>query len=117
MEINTAILSILRDCKGRTRKITRTNLRWRVSSLVGRNVPDRALRRAIEELRVSTREGACICSSSQSGGGYWMAADLTELSAHLAEERRRGLTILSGIHAQASRAGVQLSGQMEFPIS
>jgi hypothetical protein len=84
---------------GQANAISREDLAHEVASRLNLNgdMPDwfdRTVRQAIADLRDDDKMGALICSSS-GASGYWIAADDDELEASLAEDDRRGKTILA----------------------
>ncbi len=81
------IMRILRRHRGRRNRVTRGQLVWTLKTM-GHRVTDRQVRRAIEQLRQSSYEGALICSSSQLDG-YWLCESPEELEAAIAEDLSR----------------------------
>lgn len=86
-----------------TRKDLLQNLRW----ACGWPVSDRDMRAAIEFAR-STREGALICSTTASGGGYWTALTRLELDRYLSQDESRCLEMWRRIRSQRLAAGILL---------
>lgn len=105
------ILNILRSRQGKSAKISRRQLREEVSSWSGRNVSDREMRQAIEELRTDNSDGAMICASLS--GGYYTARDLVELDEALRSDESRIRKIAQRIRKQRQRAGLR-AGQLEL---
>lgn len=62
----------------------------------------RMLQQAIHELRLS---GALICSRTDQGGGYWLAASQTELQAFVGSMDRRGKATFAA--ASAARKAIK----------
>jgi hypothetical protein len=73
--LERAVLRILSQRVGRTLVIGRMSL-VNETMKMGFQANERQIREAIKYLR---RQGHLICSAPGSNGGYWMAANLTEL--------------------------------------
>ena len=112
--IQMTILKIIRAHIGEGHAIPRVQL---LDTLItrGYSLNDRRMREAISHLRMTTTEGAWICSN-QKGDGYFYAETVAELSEHLESERKRGLTILTKVSAQAKRALPELAGQFNITV-
>ena len=104
MNLHDAILQVLKRHKGAANKIKRNPLHAAVVSEFGQRVGWRTIRENIELLRKETYEGAAICSTTEKGGGYWMAANRLELAEYLGQEERRAKQILQKIKLQRERA-------------
>ena len=113
MDLQHAVIKVLSKHIGQPNRIRRDNLRSALMGMLPRgekNISDREMRQAIEELRRTDDQGALICSSS-GGGGYWLAVDLDELLESYREERRRAINILVTIRSRLKRGRRVLSGQ------
>ena len=113
MDLQQSIIKVLSKHIGQPNRIRRDKLRSTLMPMLPRgerNISDREMRQAIEELRRTDDLGALICSSSGSAG-YWLAVDLDELLDSYREERRRAINILVTIRSRLNRGRRVLSGQ------
>ena len=110
--VELEILKIIGSHIGKDHAIPRAAL---LDTLIARGYPvsDRRMRDAINHLRMTTGDGAWICSTQQ-GEGYFKAENVEELGAHLESERRRGKTILAKVSMQEKRAMPDLAGQVDI---
>ena len=113
MTLLETILSILEPRVGRKRRISRKKLRNWLCYQLQREVSDREMRSAIEELRRSNSKGALICSSSGLSG-YWMAEDYDELVENYRHERRRALSLMYTMRQRLRTGRRFFSGQMRM---
>jgi len=116
MDIYEALLKVLSKHKGRKNAIGRPRLRSEIMALMPRgekNISDRRMRLAIEDLRRNTDQGALICASS-THKGYWIAENLDELLESYHEERRRAINTMITIRQRLKRGRALLSGQMRM---
>jgi hypothetical protein len=108
------VLRILKEHPGESRRIRRDALRREVSEWLGRNVTDREMRLALENLRANDSDGCMICSSLS--GGYYMARSLSELRSALDADKSRISNTSARIRAQERRAGLITGGQLEMGL-
>jgi hypothetical protein len=111
-QIQLAVLRALRD--GRPQ--TRMQLIIAVSRDLHQRIGDRAIRQAIEDLRVSPGPGCLIVSSARKRG-YRLTRSYEDILDSYAEERRRALTLLRRLRIQRRNAEELLfQSQLELPI-
>jgi len=103
--LQNRILTIMRDHAGETNRIGRESLRQELSDWLGREVGDREMRLAIEELRTNDAEGCMIASALR--GGYYMAESRDGLDKFLNSEHNRAMSILIRNSIQRKRAGLK----------
>ena len=111
--IEAAVLDVLKKHRGKRRRLSRGNLRGLVVGRVHQRVSDRAMRNAIEQLRTNHRTGALICSTTQGGGGYWLAENLGELDRYLRQDESRLREIAKRLRAQRKAAGLKFNTDLE----
>ncbi len=114
--IQGTLLNILQDHRGTENRVTRSALRAEAIRRLHIPLSDRAMRKALEELRTSTPQGAYICSDTEFGGGYFLARDRRELRAFLDADISRIRNLAQRVRAQERAAGLQESGQLQMPI-
>ena len=110
------VLFALKDRVGHEYRMTRTSLLdkvqllwyWRVSK-VDRPPGDRKVRNTVRELR---REGALICSTGGTKGGYWIPESLLEVLYFIATELiSRAMDLLVTAKRMKDAAIRKLGGQ------
>lgn len=102
MGVERAILRILSFHKGRSKAISRDDLLYQLRSYNGIQIDDRQMRAVIAELKKS---GELICSAGGVNGGYWIAADWSELKEyHSTELHTRAMEMLEQESAQRAAA-------------
>jgi len=117
-EIVVTVYRLLKNCKGKSHRISRNHLRFGAASELEMDfvdVSDRDVRLAIEYLRNQTKQGSLILSTSGSAG-YWVAESFSELTQYADEERRRALSILVRIHKQKKVARRHFIAQENLPL-
>lgn len=95
---------LLAKGRGKASRIRRKDLVWAMKTCghlkdLSDDVADRRVRHAIAGLRRTHQLGALICGTS-SASGYWIANTVLELEDVLAEEDRRGRSILERVNRQ-----------------
>lgn len=100
--LQMALLGILIRHVGKENKISRSAL---LDTLHrgGFSVTDQTMRKNIEILRFLP-EGALICSTTASEGGYWYAKNLDEVIGYIKQDERRAKSILYRLSRQQKRA-------------
>ena len=113
--LDRAVMGCLRWYIGKDNAISRADLLDQVSQHIP--IQDRQLRLAIHELRLS---GVMICSSGGVGGGYYIAADWSELQEYLDREvRSRALDLFEqekALKLAAEKQWGRYSIQERLPI-
>jgi len=102
--LKTCVLKIIGSHVGCINRVERKKLLKILARDYGIVVSDRIMRRAIEELRDTDPDGAKICSSLD--GGYYMAANVTELERYLNTDLSRAVKILKRVNRQRRVAGL-----------
>ncbi len=101
-------LAILKLLEGRTKgsALSRDRLVYEVNLLMDQvdRVDDRAIRKAIENLRQTSKQGARIMSSS-GWAGYWMLGSYDEFETFYREQRSKALQMMTGLRKQRDLLG------------
>jgi hypothetical protein len=118
--VSDALVLALSGHIGHDNRISRDDLRLRVSDILERPISDRDMREAIEQLRATSR-GATICSANgrprvSGSGGYFLARDQAELDHYIRQDEHRALTTLKRLRRQRLAAGMKLAGVSMLPI-
>ena len=105
-----AILEVLSAHRGEENRISRSLLRILIPDFLS----DRSLRKYIEELRTTDKQGAWICASLK--GGYFLARNLKELEKFTGSDHRRAINTLIRVRKQRKAAGLLVFPQLELEI-
>ncbi len=117
-EFKQTILKVLRNHRGEENRISRKDLLRYVGNQYHYQImirlTDRSLRKNIEELRTTDKQGAWICASLK--GGYFIARDIKELEKFTGSDHRRAINTLIRVRKQRKAAGLLVSPQLELEI-
>lgn len=113
LEIKTRVLAIMARHVGSTRRIGMGELFTEVfgESWNNRINDTRKLRTVLTELR---KEGVPICSSAESGGGYWLASAGSELEHYTSRLKTQALKKLKLVATLNNCTLPALLGQMQL---
>ena len=105
-----AVITILDGRRGIEKRVRRDDLRGQLAWRFRLRVADRVMRFAIEAARI-TPKGALICSTTRSGGGYYMARSTAELDEYLRQDESRCREMWQRCRKQRAAAGIALAAE------
>lgn len=124
LELSRVVLNIISEHIGEHNRVLRMVLVAEAAQQMERTVDtpgkwayfDRVVRKSIEQLRVTDKHGAMICSTQEDEGGYFMAETDAELDQHLAVEEARGITILQSVKTRRRLTSMPNPDQMRLEL-
>ena len=111
--IEEYIIAILQNHISINNRISSKDLLMKLNVVI--STTNRKMRQAIESLR-QQEQGSLICSTTKSGGGYFLATTKAELENYLRQDEHRCLEMWKRIRKQRQVAGLSLNEELQQPV-